>query len=59
MIDFGSIKSKNDRMQTKNIGTLAFQAPEILDGNDKYTSAIDIWSLGCVFYEIIKREPLF
>lgn len=28
-------------------------------GVTDYTETIDIWSLGCIFYELIKKEPLF
>lgn len=24
-----------------------------------YTAAIDIWSVGCIFMELVNREPLF
>lgn len=25
----------------------------------KYTAAVDVWSLGCMFAEMIGRKPLF
>ncbi|CAH2063497.1 unnamed protein product [Thlaspi arvense] len=34
-------------------------APELLFNSCDYTTAIDIWSVGCVFYEMVTREPLF
>ena len=33
-------------------------APEILYG-DVYTNKCDIWSLGCVFYEMLTGKPPF
>ena len=34
------------------LGTPLVMAPEVLDGN-KYDHAADVWSLGCVFYEML------
>ena len=39
-------------------GSLNYIAPEILDDDD-YTEKIDIWSFGCVLYEMIELEMLF
>ena len=39
--------------------TLWYRAIEVLLGNDQYTSAIDIWSLGCIFAELVNKKPLF
>lgn len=36
-----------------------YRAPEIFMGCSNYTSAIDIWSLGCVFAQLANRFPLF
>lgn len=41
--------------------TQAYRAPELLlDGHDKrnYTNAIDMWSVGCIFHELITKKPL-
>lgn len=42
-----------------DIVTLWYRAPEILMGETKYTTAIDMWSIGCIFGEMILRRPLF
>lgn len=37
-----------------------YRAPELMlsaDGN--YTVAIDMWSVGCIFAELLGRTPLF
>ncbi|KAJ1971323.1 hypothetical protein H4R35_005329 [Dimargaris xerosporica] len=34
-------------------------APELLLGAKEYTTAIDMWSIGCIFAELIERKPLF
>ena len=36
---------------TKGIGTLYYSSPEILKGNN-YDNKVDIWSLGCIIYEL-------
>ncbi|GFY43427.1 cyclin-dependent kinase 10 [Trichonephila inaurata madagascariensis] len=43
----------------KNIENYWYRAPELLFGDTKYTSAIDIWSAGCIFAELLLKEPLF
>ena len=39
--------------------TLWYRPPEILLGGSGYSTAIDIWSLGCIFVEIAIKQPLF
>ena len=36
-----------------------YRAPELFMGCTNYTPAIDIWSLGCVFAQLVNRFPLF
>lgn len=36
-----------------------YSAPEILLGATTYSTAIDMWSVGCIFAELILKEPLF
>lgn len=36
-----------------------YRAPELLLVNDYYSTAIDIWSVGCIFAELLNRKPLF
>ena len=50
-------------LMTRNVVTLWYRAPEILlaDTNSlkvRYTSAIDVWSFGCVLYELVKGDVL-
>lgn len=44
---------------TKKIGTLYYMAPEILLNMQDYTNRVDIWSVGCIFYEMIFKKKLF
>lgn len=36
-----------------------YRAPELLLVNDYYSTAIDMWSVGCIFAELLNRKPLF
>ena len=44
---------------THEILTLWYRAPEILLGQKEYSTPVDIWSLGLIFYEMAHRKPLF
>ena len=35
------------------------RAPEIMLACQEYTKAIDMWSVGCIFAELLARNPLF
>lgn len=47
------------RPYTKEVLTLWYRAPEILLGCIEYTTAVDIWSIGCIFAELHLKKPLF
>ena len=36
-----------------------YRAPEVILNASEYNKAIDIWSTGCIFAELIGRNPLF
>lgn len=36
-----------------------YRAPEIMLSWKEYTKAIDVWSVGCIFAELLGRKPLF
>jgi len=38
---------------------LWYRSPEILLGTKKYTKKIDIWSIGCIFAELLGRCTIF
>jgi serine/threonine protein kinase len=38
--------------------TLWYRAPEILLGAQQYDTAVDIWSVGCIFAEMASGVPL-
>lgn len=35
------------------------RSPELLLGAKEYSTAIDMWSLGCIMAELLSKEPLF
>ncbi|ORM42190.1 Cyclin-dependent kinase 2 [Babesia sp. Xinjiang] len=39
--------------------TLCYRPPELLLGDFHYSFAVDIWSLGCVLFELITGKPIF
>ena len=49
--DFGISKINKDYAKTQ-IGKMQYLAPEIISG-DKYNNKIDIYSLGCILYELL------
>jgi serine/threonine protein kinase len=36
-----------------------YRAPEVILNASEYNKAIDVWSAGCIFAELIGRNPLF
>ncbi|KAM0671203.1 cyclin-dependent protein kinase [Ordospora colligata] len=59
--DFGLSRNMEVRVPpySSEVVTLWYRSPELLVGNTSYRFYIDIWSLGCVVYEIMTMEPLF
>ncbi|KAK6584368.1 hypothetical protein PZA11_002592 [Diplocarpon coronariae] len=58
--DFGMARYFGDpppRM-TQLVVTLWYRAPELLLGAEKYGTAVDMWSIGCIFGELLTKEPL-
>nr|CAD7259995.1 unnamed protein product [Timema shepardi] len=47
------------RTYTHEVVTLWYRAPEILLGAKFYTTSVDIWSLGCIFAEMMMKRALF
>ncbi|KAL7918533.1 kinase-like domain-containing protein [Trichoderma austrokoningii] len=43
---------------TQLVVTLWYRSPELLLGTRTYAAPVDMWSVGCVFGELISREPL-
>lgn len=47
------------RTYTHEVVTLWYRAPEILLGSRHYSTAVDIWSIGCIFAEMANKQALF
>ncbi|KAG1049449.1 hypothetical protein G6F46_004556 [Rhizopus delemar] len=58
--DFGLARKYGSPMghMTQLVVTLWYRAPELLLGGKEYTTAIDMWSVGCIFAELLNNEPL-
>jgi len=61
LADFGLAKvyGSPDRSLSHQACTLYYRAPELLFGARMYGPGADMWSVGCVFGELMKRVPLF
>ncbi|XP_033833444.1 serine/threonine-protein kinase NLK [Periophthalmus magnuspinnatus] len=60
--DFGLARveeTDESRHMTQEVVTQYYRAPEILMGSRHYGNSIDIWSVGCIFAELLGRRILF
>ena len=65
--DFGlarGVHAKDDErnatmLLTEYVVTRWYRAPEIMLACHEYSSPIDVWSVGCIFAELLLRKPLF
>lgn len=44
---------------SNEVVTLWYRAPDVLLGNIEYMTTIDIWSIGCIFAEMVTGKTLF
>ncbi|KAL3819000.1 hypothetical protein ACJIZ3_004905 [Penstemon smallii] len=47
------------RTFTHEVVTLWYRAPEILLGSHHYSTPVDVWSVGCIFAEMVNQRALF
>ncbi|KAH9575706.1 hypothetical protein CY35_01G124700, partial [Sphagnum magellanicum] len=60
LADFGSCQSvRSKQPYTEYIATRWYRAPECLLTDGYYNYKMDMWGVGCVFFEIVNRAPLF
>jgi len=63
--DFGLARAIDPSEEKKDLGlteyvvTRWYRAPELLVENQSYTTAIDVWAVGCIFAEMLGRKALF
>eukprot|EP01065_Artemidia_motanka_P050652 TRINITY_DN8712_c0_g1_i1.p1 TRINITY_DN8712_c0_g1~~TRINITY_DN8712_c0_g1_i1.p1 ORF type:complete len:529 (+),score=113.26 TRINITY_DN8712_c0_g1_i1:71-1588(+) len=55
--DFGSSRNDASTDKTAYVCTRNYRAPELLL-REQYTKAVDIWSAGCIFGQLLARSPL-
>jgi len=59
--DFGMARQYGSPLKqyTSLVVTLWYRPPELLLGAKEYSTAVDMWSLGCIMAELLKKEVLF
>ena len=63
--DFGmarglsSTQEEHVTFMTEYVATRWYRAPELMLSLNEYTSAIDMWSVGCIFAEMLGRRQMF
>jgi serine/threonine protein kinase len=59
--DFGLAREFGDPLKayTPVVVTLWYRSPELLLGCKKYSTAVDVWSIGCIFGEFLHLKPIF
>ncbi|KAM6307357.1 LOW QUALITY PROTEIN: cyclin-dependent kinase 15 [Aegotheles albertisi] len=59
--DFGlaCAKSIPRQIYSSEVTTLQYSPPDVLFGATDYSSDPDIWSVGCIFVEMIQAQPIF
>ncbi|KDN47953.1 putative KIN28-cyclin-dependent ser/thr protein kinase [Tilletiaria anomala UBC 951] len=57
--DFGLAREFGDPFahMTSQVITRWYRPPELLMGSKSYSGAVDIWSVGCIFAELMLRTP--
>jgi cell division cycle 2-like protein len=59
--DFGLAREYGSPLlqYTPIVVTLWYRSPELLLGAQTYTTSVDVWSVGCIFAELLQHSPLF
>ena len=60
--DLGAAKVldlSDKRMNTPYVVSRYYRAPELILGSHHYDTSIDVWSIGCILFELMSRTPLF
>jgi len=60
LCDFGSAKKLlPGEPSVPYICSRYYRAPELIFGNQEYTTQVDVWSVGCVMGELLLSKPVF
>ena len=58
--DLGAAKVLNSQnLNTPYVVSRYYRAPELIMGSQNYDCSIDVWSTGCILFELITRTPMF
>jgi len=64
LCDFGTGRAEKTRLQDlrrttlSDVTTTYYLAPEGILNKECYSNSVDVWALGCIIAELIKRTPL-
>ncbi|CAG2104912.1 unnamed protein product [Medioppia subpectinata] len=61
LADFGLARAKSVPTKTfsHEVVTLWYRPPDVLLGSTEYNTSIDMWGVGCIFFEMASGRPLF
>lgn len=61
LADFGLARSFGIPVRdfTNEVVTLWYRAPDVLMGHKRYSTSVDVWSIGCIFVEMHTGRALF
>lgn len=61
LADFGLARASGIPVKnyTHEVVTLWYRPPDVLLGSKHYSTSIDIWSIGCIFVEMVNLKALF
>ncbi|CAG0918197.1 unnamed protein product [Notodromas monacha] len=61
LADFGLARAKSVPTKTysNEVVTLWYRPPDVLLGSTEYSTPIDMWGVGCIFFEMGAGRPLF
>ncbi|GFS43368.1 hypothetical protein NPIL_292773 [Nephila pilipes] len=61
LADFGLARAKSVPTKTysNEVVTLWYRPPDVLLGSTDYSTSIDLWGVGCIFFEMVTNQALF
>eukprot|EP00111_Clytia_hemisphaerica_P021311 TCONS_00062730-protein len=61
LADFGLARAKSVPTKTysNEVVTLWYRPPDVLLGSTEYRACIDMWGVGCIFFEMVSGRPMF
>ena len=61
LADFGLARAKSVPTKTysNEVVTLWYRPPDVLLGSTDYNYSIDMWGVGCIFFEMVSGRPMF